>query len=194
MMLLGHIAAWSLLAFGALLFIVQLVAHEIGFWIGRRRAARSNLPSDGVGVLVGGVLALLAFVLALTLSFASARFDERREGTLAEANAIGTAWLRAKAIGQTSFKPITPTSVTDPTATILPPSTATKTELSGRAIHEATISGVLLANHCTSIARSCPCSAAQSSTTMRRSTWQAAGASSATASMIYMSTSLRSAT
>jgi hypothetical protein len=45
------------------------------------------------------MLALLAFVLALTLSFASTRFSERRAGTLAEANAIGTAWLRAAAIG-----------------------------------------------------------------------------------------------
>jgi hypothetical protein len=41
---------------------------------------------------------LLAFVLALTLSFATARFEERRQGTLMEANALGTAWLRAKAI------------------------------------------------------------------------------------------------
>jgi hypothetical protein len=49
---------------------------------------------------VGGILGLLAFVLALTLSFASSRFNERREGTLIEANAIGTAWLRAAAIGQ----------------------------------------------------------------------------------------------
>jgi hypothetical protein len=53
-----------------------------------------------VGVLVGGLLGLLAFVLALTLSFASERFSDRRNGTLAEADAIGTAWLRAKAIGQ----------------------------------------------------------------------------------------------
>jgi hypothetical protein len=45
------------------------------------------------------MLALLAFVLALTLSFANSRFAERREGTLAKANAIGTAWLRAEAIG-----------------------------------------------------------------------------------------------
>jgi hypothetical protein len=35
-----------------------------------------------------------------TLSFASDRFNDRRGETLAEANAIGTAWLRAKAIGQ----------------------------------------------------------------------------------------------
>ncbi|MBM3587733.1 MAG: hypothetical protein FJX33_07990 [Alphaproteobacteria bacterium] len=50
-------------------------------------------------MVVGGMLGLLAFVLALTLSFASSRFEERRQGTLMEANAIGTAWLRAKAIG-----------------------------------------------------------------------------------------------
>lgn len=100
MMLLARIAAWSLLAFGGLLFVAQLAAHEFGFWIGRRRAADREASSEGVGVLVGGLLALLAFVLALTLSFASDRFHERRGGTLAEANAIGTAWLRAKAIGQ----------------------------------------------------------------------------------------------
>ena len=100
MMLLGRIAAWNLFAFGFLLFAVQIAAHEIGHWAGRRQVARGQAAGEGVGVLVGGVLALLAFVLALTLSFSSDRFHERRQGTLAEANAIGTAWLRAKAIGQ----------------------------------------------------------------------------------------------
>ncbi len=100
MMTLASIAAWSIVAFGALLFIAQLVAHEVGFWSGRRYASESKRPVEGVGVLVGSLLALLAFVLALTLSFASDRFNERRSATLAGANAIGTAWLRAKAIGQ----------------------------------------------------------------------------------------------
>jgi hypothetical protein len=100
MMTLARIAAWSIVAFGALLFLAQLVAHEVGFWVGRRYALRSKSPGEGVGVLVGSVLALLAFVLALTLSFASDRFNERRSATIAGANAIGTAWLRAKAIGQ----------------------------------------------------------------------------------------------
>jgi hypothetical protein len=99
MMLLAQIVAWSFFAFGALLFAVQLAAHELGFWIGRRQVARREGPGEGVGVLVGAMLGLLAFVLALTLSFASERFNDRRAGTLAEANAIGTAWLRAKAIG-----------------------------------------------------------------------------------------------
>ncbi len=82
------------------MFVAQLAAHEVGYWIGRRQASRRETPGEGVGVLVGGLLGLLAFVLALTLSFASKRFNDRRSGTLAEANAIGTAWLRAKAIGQ----------------------------------------------------------------------------------------------
>ncbi|HTU54683.1 MAG TPA: hypothetical protein VMF62_11995, partial [Acetobacteraceae bacterium] len=99
MTVLAGIAAWSVFAFSVLLFVVQVVAHEIGYWVGRRRAAREEVQSEGVGIVVGGMLALLAFVLALTLSFANARFGERRAGTLAEANAIGTAWLRAEAIG-----------------------------------------------------------------------------------------------
>jgi hypothetical protein len=49
--------------------------------------------------VVNSLLALLAFTLALTLSFASSRYSERRAGVLAEARAIGTAWLRADAIG-----------------------------------------------------------------------------------------------
>lgn len=97
--LMVDIATWSVLAFGLLLFGVQVVAHEAGYWFGRRHAARSEVQPEGVGVVVGGMLGLLAFVLALTLSFANARFSERRDGTLAEANAIGTAWLRAQAIG-----------------------------------------------------------------------------------------------
>ncbi len=99
MTLMATVAAWSLLAFGLILFVIQLAAHEIGFWLGRRQARRQDPPGDSVGVVVTGVLGLLAFVLALTLSFSSDRFSERRAGTLAEANAIGTAWLRAKAIG-----------------------------------------------------------------------------------------------
>lgn len=102
MMLFAQVALWSIYAFSAILFVAQAVSHEIGFFIGRRHAAITGDPGEreGVGLLVGSVLALLAFVLALTLSFANERFGERRSGTLAEANAIGTAWLRAKAIGQ----------------------------------------------------------------------------------------------
>jgi hypothetical protein len=96
--LIAEIAAWSILASGALLFLVQALVLEIGYWLGRRHMHRRTGDYEGVGAVLGAILALLAFVLALILSLASTRFDERRAATLTEANAIGTAWLRAEAI------------------------------------------------------------------------------------------------
>lgn len=94
-----QLASFSALAFAGALFAIQAIAREVGYVFGRRAAKQADAAPEGVGILVGGMLGLLAFVLALTLSFASARFQERRDGVLAEANAIGTSWLRAHAIG-----------------------------------------------------------------------------------------------
>ena len=99
MSMIAAIAEWSVIAFGLLLLAIQILAQEVGYWLGRRHRTRMEGQAEGVGIVVGGMLGLLAFVLALTLSFANNRFSERRAGTLAEANAIGTAWLRAEAIG-----------------------------------------------------------------------------------------------
>ncbi len=93
------IVGLGMAVFIGVLMLVQIAAKEIGYWFGQRRAISGDVPGEGVGIVVGGMLGLLAFVLALTLSFASARFQERRDGALAEANAIGTSWLRAHAIG-----------------------------------------------------------------------------------------------
>ena len=51
----------------------------------------------GVGFITGGMLAFMAFILAISLSIADQRYEERRVVVLDEANAIGTAWLRAGA-------------------------------------------------------------------------------------------------
>lgn len=107
MNLLAEILAFSLLAFWLLFFLLQWLAQALGSWLGRRHAEGGGAPAEGVGVVVGGMLGLLAFVLALTLSFATARFEERRQGTLMEANAIGTAWLRAQAIGHPRGEEVT---------------------------------------------------------------------------------------
>jgi hypothetical protein len=93
------IASQGVLIFAGILLVLQIAAKEAGYVVGRRVATAETQGAEGVGIVVGGMLGLLAFVLALTLSFSSARFQERREGTLQEANAIGTAWLQAKAIG-----------------------------------------------------------------------------------------------
>lgn len=95
---LASLADYSLWLFGLLLVAAQMAACEFGVAFARRRRLRDG-HIDSVGVVVGGLLGLQTFVLALSLSFGNARFDERRAGALAEANAIGTSWLRAEAIG-----------------------------------------------------------------------------------------------
>jgi hypothetical protein len=76
--------------------IAMLVCYEVGFRIGRwwqdRMPGEQEGPTD---MLVGSLLALMAFLLAITMGMAADRFDARRGLVLAEANAIGTAYLQA---------------------------------------------------------------------------------------------------
>ncbi len=98
MQLLGEIASFSILALGLLLLVIQLAAREAGYWYGQRRLSQNEKKDEGVNVVVGAILGLLAFVLALNLSMATTRNAERRMTSLQEANAISTAWLQASAI------------------------------------------------------------------------------------------------
>jgi hypothetical protein len=76
------------------IFVVSIAAlfaaSEIGHGIGLRNSGEAN-----VSTLEASVLGLLALMLSFTFAMALTRFDERREGALIEANAIGTASLRA---------------------------------------------------------------------------------------------------
>ncbi|MGE0852934.1 MAG: hypothetical protein AB7O44_25530 [Hyphomicrobiaceae bacterium] len=98
MELLADLAAWSLLVLSLLLFVAQLLAYAGGHWAGSRHRGNHPTRAEGVSLIVGGLLGLLSFVLALTLSYGSARFNERRNGALNEANAIATAWQRSEAL------------------------------------------------------------------------------------------------
>jgi hypothetical protein len=76
--------------------IFSLICYEIGFRIGRWYQERTPGEQEGpTGMIVGSILALLAFLLAVTMGMASDRFDARRANVLAEANTIGTTYLRA---------------------------------------------------------------------------------------------------
>lgn len=101
-----ELAKWSALTIAALLLLGQLFAHEIGYWLGSFRRRSVQKHSENIGVVVTGMLGLLAFLLALTLSYSTTRFSERREGALLEANSIGTAWLRAKLISDGEAAPV----------------------------------------------------------------------------------------
>ena len=79
-----------------LLLIVMLVVFELGYRLGRWWQTRTPEETEGpTDVLVGSVLALLAFLLAITMGMASDRFDTRRGLVVEESNAIGTLYLRA---------------------------------------------------------------------------------------------------
>jgi len=97
-----EIARVHLLLLGFALLACQLLGLFIVWRLGlaaRRRAAEHQQVAEGIGVVVGGLLGLLAFILGLSLSMAEGRYQERRHLGLQEANAIGTAWLRAHALG-----------------------------------------------------------------------------------------------
>jgi hypothetical protein len=95
-----------------ILLVVLLVATEVGF---RAAAARTpararrkspetasadatpaaDVAGSDFGVIQGAVLGLLGLLLAFTYSFVAQRADTRKQAIVREANAIGTAWLRA---------------------------------------------------------------------------------------------------
>jgi hypothetical protein len=76
--------------------VVLLAAMEAGYRLTKGTQRKKPAKGDaGVGSLAGATLALLAFLLAFVVSFAVGIFNERRALVVMEANAIGTAYLRA---------------------------------------------------------------------------------------------------
>lgn len=55
-----------------------------------------------IGAVQGAVLGLVGLLLAFSFSISMARFETRRELVLEEADAIGTTWLRADALPETT--------------------------------------------------------------------------------------------
>jgi hypothetical protein len=84
------------LALAAGLLLLLLLALEGGFRIGRRTLRKRAIEmTSQVGPLQGAILGLLGLLLAFSFAAAGARFLERQDLILQEANAIGTAYLRA---------------------------------------------------------------------------------------------------
>jgi len=82
----------------ALAFVLLLaVAVEAGFRIGlrQRRASESAEKTTRGDVTLNSMLALLGLMLAFTYAFTLSRADARKHAIVEEANAIGTAFLKA---------------------------------------------------------------------------------------------------
>lgn len=81
--------------------VLVLIATEIGFQVGKWLQRRD--PDSGTtlltGPVVGGILGLMAFLLGFCISIVIGQHNGRKSMVVSEANAIGTAYLRADFLG-----------------------------------------------------------------------------------------------
>jgi hypothetical protein len=79
----------------ALMFVVMSLAIELPYRLAHF-FSKYNPKIDSINTVQAALLTLSAFVVGLSFSQASARFDARRSLVVQEANAIGTTWMRAQ--------------------------------------------------------------------------------------------------
>ncbi|OAI12235.1 hypothetical protein A1507_01700 [Methylomonas koyamae] len=79
------------------LFFSMLLAIEIGYRLGRRMMPTMHDDFKAhVNANSASLLGILALLPGFTFSLSLQRYDSRREAVVAEANAIGTAYLRVQ--------------------------------------------------------------------------------------------------
>ncbi len=90
----------SLLWLGGTIVVLMVIAVAVGIalrgWNDRHTASNGTGGQNLEGYVVSAVLTLLALLMGFTFSLAVDRFETRRRLVLEEANAIGTAYLRAQ--------------------------------------------------------------------------------------------------
>lgn len=91
----------SLSAYTTFFAIASLILlfYELGYQIAIRRYLKKNIKEPStLGQISGGLLGMWAFVLAFTFSIVATQFRLRKDLVMEEANAVGTAFLRADLI------------------------------------------------------------------------------------------------
>jgi hypothetical protein len=94
-MLFFGLGSWAV---ALLLTAVMIAATAAGLLTGRAMNARSDGFREPFGVLQAALVGFMGLVLAFGLSLAVGRYEARRAHVVAEANAIGTAYLRAQTL------------------------------------------------------------------------------------------------
>jgi hypothetical protein len=82
----------------ATVFVVSLIAAWLSAYVGdywRRRRAPTEPEENDLNVILGAALTLLGLIIGFSFSMATSRYDQRKTYEEAEANAIGTEYLRA---------------------------------------------------------------------------------------------------
>jgi len=91
------LTSWEL---GLIILAIVGGTAALGFAAGVYLREHSDAYREPFGVLQGALLGLVALLLAFGLSLALGRYEDRRAATVAEANAIGTSFLRAQLIAE----------------------------------------------------------------------------------------------
>jgi hypothetical protein len=82
-----------------LLFPLSFVAlwlwAWVGWWLLRKRFSLEDEIREDFGFILGASLTLLGLIIGFSFSMATSRYDQRKNYEEAEANAIGTEYLRA---------------------------------------------------------------------------------------------------
>jgi hypothetical protein len=82
------------LAVFVICFIVLCVSTQIGVYIRRRGPKQDEADREDLAVILAATLTLLGLIDGFTFSMALSRYDQRKQYESAEANAIGTEYLR----------------------------------------------------------------------------------------------------
>jgi hypothetical protein len=79
----------------AISFGVLWLSTRVGAWLCRRRGNLEEDEREDFGVIQAATLTLLGLIIGFTFSMAVSRYDQRKLYEEAEANAIGTEYVRA---------------------------------------------------------------------------------------------------
>jgi Protein of unknown function (DUF4239) len=86
---------------GISLFVFMALAIELGYRVGiKSRIEDDQERKERINAIGDGLFVLLSLLVSFTLTMAVSRYDQRRELIVREADAIGTAYLRAATLGQ----------------------------------------------------------------------------------------------
>lgn len=99
---LFQLSTWALVLG---LFGIVIAATVVGHLAGRRLRDRSEGLREPFGAIQAATLGFMALVLAFGLSLAVGRYESRRTAVVNEANALGTAYLRAQTIAEPDRTP-----------------------------------------------------------------------------------------
>ena len=86
------------MSYPVLIFVISLFLLWLAERLGGRLRARWDIPEEikaDFGVVQGATLTLLGLIIGFSYSMATARYDLRKNYEEAEANAIGTEYVRA---------------------------------------------------------------------------------------------------